>query len=70
MDRNKVVLVDENDLALGEMNKLEAHKKGNFIVHFLFLFSIIITKCCFTKGLIKSITVADCGQMPVALTHK
>lgn len=28
MDRNKVVLVDENDLALGEMNKLEAHKKG------------------------------------------
>lgn len=28
MDRNKVVLVDENDCALGEMDKLEAHRKG------------------------------------------
>ena len=28
MERNKVVLVDENDYALGEMEKLEAHKQG------------------------------------------
>lgn len=28
MDRNKVVLVDENDCVLGEMDKLEAHKTG------------------------------------------
>ena len=28
MDRNKVVLVDENDCALGEMDKMEAHKIG------------------------------------------
>ncbi|MEN5086397.1 isopentenyl-diphosphate Delta-isomerase [Sphingobacterium faecium] len=28
MDRNKVVLVDEQDHALGEMDKMEAHEKG------------------------------------------
>lgn len=28
MDRNKVVLVDEQDHALGEMDKMEAHQKG------------------------------------------
>lgn len=28
MDRNKVVLVDEHDHALGEMDKMEAHQKG------------------------------------------
>lgn len=27
-ERNKVILVDENDQTLGEMNKLEAHEKG------------------------------------------
>lgn len=29
MERNKVILVDENDVALGEMGKLEAHKQGH-----------------------------------------
>jgi len=28
MERNKVVIVDEQDHALGEMDKLEAHQKG------------------------------------------
>lgn len=28
MDRNKVVLVDQNDQTLGEMEKIEAHVKG------------------------------------------
>ncbi|MBX2967577.1 MAG: isopentenyl-diphosphate Delta-isomerase [Cyclobacteriaceae bacterium] len=28
MNRNKVVLVNENDMAIGEMDKLEAHIKG------------------------------------------
>ncbi|SFG80698.1 isopentenyl-diphosphate Delta-isomerase [Pedobacter insulae] len=28
IDRSKVVLVDENDQAIGVMNKLEAHEKG------------------------------------------
>ena len=28
MDRNNVILVDEDDLPLGEMDKLEAHEKG------------------------------------------
>ncbi|WP_410220709.1 isopentenyl-diphosphate Delta-isomerase [Pedobacter sp.] len=28
MERNKVILVNENDQVLGEMNKLEAHQKG------------------------------------------
>lgn len=29
MERNKVILVDDNDVALGEMEKLEAHKQGH-----------------------------------------
>lgn len=29
MERNKVILVDENDSVLGEMDKIEAHKQGH-----------------------------------------
>lgn len=40
MDRNKVVLVDENDLAIEEMNKLKAHQKGKLHRAFsIFLFN-------------------------------
>lgn len=40
MNRNKVVLVDENDQVLGEMDKMEAHVKGALHKAFsIFLFN-------------------------------
>src|SRR6187431_2141990 len=40
MNRNKVVLVDRNDNAIGEMDKLEAHLKGDLHRAFsIFLFN-------------------------------
>lgn len=42
MERNKVVLVDEQDKVLGEMNKMEAHEKG--ILHRAFSIFIFNSK--------------------------
>ncbi|HTN46327.1 MAG TPA: hypothetical protein VL098_08270 [Flavipsychrobacter sp.] len=43
MDRNKVVLVDLNDNAIGEMDKIEAHQKG--VLHRAFSIFLFNT-CC------------------------
>lgn len=42
MERNKVVLVDENDQPIGEMDKMEAHEKG--ILHRAFSIFIFNSK--------------------------
>lgn len=42
MERNKVVLVDENDQPIGEMDKMEAHEKG--ILHRAFSIFILNSK--------------------------
>lgn len=44
MNRNKVVLVDENDQVLGEMDKMEAHVKGALHKAFSIFFLMIKEK--------------------------
>ena len=37
MKEEMIILVDENDIQKGVMGKMEVHKQGYYIEHFLFL---------------------------------
>ena len=64
-----VILVDNNDIEVGTMAKLEAHQKG--VLHRAFPFSYLILKgkCYYSKGPSTNIIQVVFGRMPVAVTH-
>ena len=63
MDEEKVILVDKDDVQLGLMPKMEAHKKG--VLHRAF--SIQLTHFLCKKGQCLNITLLVYGQIPVVV---
>ena len=55
-----VVLVDEQDNAIGTMEKQQAHVEG--VLHRAFSFSILKTNYFFRSALLRNTIVGVCGQ--------
>lgn len=66
-----VILVDENDVPVGHMEKLEVHQKPCYTGLLVFLFLTVTPKCFCIKEQIKNIIVPGCGLIPaVAIRNR
>ncbi|MEI9957949.1 MAG: hypothetical protein WDM90_16975 [Ferruginibacter sp.] len=66
---NKLILVDENDVPLGTIDKMEAHQKA--LLHRAFsVFILMITGKCYYSKEQKINTIAQAyGPTPAAAIH-